>query len=255
MANFYHDFASDTLGGAPASVTQVTDGSATEYTETVEARAGAPGDRALRFYKTAGNLASGVFERFYLDAAGSAITDGEVLTEVEVNDATNPTCGTFLRGNATGDGYGVTLAGSGGITLLRMTSSGAGAGAITTVTGVDANGWPTDSPILVRARVDGTRIRARAWRASLAEPTTWPVDYDTAPDATKYASGSSGAMFRGANVAAGHTMWTRRFAVATGADTATFVVNNPPTISIDQGEGATLIYGATLQLTATVTDS
>lgn len=245
MPSYYKDFSGDTIGALPSGMTQVSDGKATEWAESVETLAGAPGDKALRHHKAV-NTDALVLERFYLDAAGSAITDGEVLAEVQNSVGSGSWPGVFLRGDATGNGYYVRQFNGNLFGVAMLYDNGATATGLQHVT---LTSWLADTPYMVRARVDGTRIRARVWLSADPEPATWQVDYDTAADTTKYASGSSGTGFTAGSAPAPQTVWWRQLAIATGTGTAVLAVPpEPPATPVisDPAEGALLVYAGDL---------
>lgn len=69
--------------------------------------------------------------------------------------------------------------------------------------------WPSGEWVNVRVRAEGTRVRARRWDDSAAEPSTWPIDVTV----TKTTLGYLGFIIGPAATATGYRMDVDDFAI------------------------------------------
>lgn len=150
-------------------------------------------------------------------AAAGTITDADIVLQTSlIPGPTNGTSsGLVVRGSGTGaaeSGYRILVGYNGGLASRSLLAGKWVAGAGSTFQVVPFV-WVDDALYNVRVRIEGARLRVKAWLASEAEPVTWQIDA-TDPDAS-FASGWLG-LFQQGDTAVRH----RYVAVATGGASA-----------------------------------
>lgn len=123
--------------------------------------------------------ATGVRGRGFLTSADVPSGDVEVLVLQRTFAKNSAQCGITLRGRVAQTGY--TIGTGGGTGNPRLTIYRRVDGVATFAAGIAfdfpfGSTYETDA-LWIRARIDGGRIRAKAWKVTEAEPAGWMLDW------------------------------------------------------------------------------